>query len=176
MYIFIFYLVDEGPEGGEDLLERRLRLGDAQEAQVHLEHLLHQGVVAQVRVELRLQVAPTDHQPSADTVLAAGVGGAEVSGWSLTLNPMMKMLSVSSTVRQTSVDTLASSRHWLLTSASVWGYTVVGVADRKVRGREREVCGIKAELFFPPSQEDVVLWIGMLSKGLEYKYLQCQYV
>lgn len=36
---------------------------------------------------------------------------------------MMKMLSVSSTVRQTSVDTLASSRHWLLTSASVWEYT-----------------------------------------------------
>lgn len=38
----------------------------------------------------------------------------------------MKVLSVSSTVRQTSVDTLASSRHWLLTSASVWGYTAVG--------------------------------------------------
>lgn len=40
-----------------------------------------------------------------------------------TLKPMMKMLSVSKTVRQTSVDTLASSRHWLLTSASVWEYT-----------------------------------------------------
>lgn len=39
-----------------------------------------------------------------------------------TLNPMMKVLSVSSTVRQTSVDTLASRRHWLLTSASVQEY------------------------------------------------------
>lgn len=43
-----FYLVDEGPEGSEDLFEGRLRLWDLQEAQMHLENLLHQGVVTQV--------------------------------------------------------------------------------------------------------------------------------
>ncbi|TNN42695.1 hypothetical protein EYF80_047125 [Liparis tanakae] len=46
-----------------------------------------------------------------------------------TLKPMMKMLSVSSTVRQTSVDTLASSRHWLLTSASSAQLLKPGVQD-----------------------------------------------
>lgn len=49
-----FHLVDEGPQGGEDLFERRLRLRDLQETQMHLEHLLHQGVVAQVGGQLRL--------------------------------------------------------------------------------------------------------------------------
>lgn len=42
------HLVDEGPERGEDLLEGRLRLRDLQEAQMHLENFLHQGVVTQV--------------------------------------------------------------------------------------------------------------------------------
>lgn len=50
------------------------------------------------------------------------------------MNPMTKMLSVSSTVRQTSVDTLASSRHWLLTSASVCGYTEWGAQTRSHYG------------------------------------------
>ena len=54
-----------------------------------------------------------------------------------TLNPMMKMLSVSSTVRQTSVDTLASSRHWLLTSASVWEYTA---QKAQLQGRCQKIC------------------------------------
>lgn len=54
-----------------------------------------------------------------------------------TLNPMMKMLSVSSTVRQTSVDTLASSRHWLLTSASVWEYTA---QKAQSQGHRQKIC------------------------------------
>lgn len=49
------HLVDEGPERGEDLLEGGLGLRDLQEAQVHLEHLLHQRVVAEIRVQLRLE-------------------------------------------------------------------------------------------------------------------------
>lgn len=49
------------------------------------------------------------------------------------MNPIIKMLSVSRTVRQTSVDTLASSRHWLLTSASGWEYTAQH--RHKVKGR-----------------------------------------
>lgn len=50
-----------------------------------------------------------------------------------TLNPMMKVLSVSSTVRQTSVDTLASRRHWLLTSASVQEYAAQKAHKQRLR-------------------------------------------
>lgn len=39
---------------------------------------------------------------------------------SVTLNPMMKTLSVSRTVRHTSVAMLASSSDWFSTSASEW--------------------------------------------------------
>ena len=38
----------------------------------------------------------------------------------VTLKPMMKILRVSRTVRHTSVAMLASSRDWLVTSASEW--------------------------------------------------------
>lgn len=49
------HLVNEGAQRGEDLLERRLRLVDPQEAQVDFKHLLHQWTVAVIRAQLGLQ-------------------------------------------------------------------------------------------------------------------------
>lgn len=71
----VFHLVDEGPERGEDLFERSLRLRDLQEAQMHLENLLHQGVVTEVRVQLGLRTQENERVTKNSGRGGSGVGG-----------------------------------------------------------------------------------------------------
>lgn len=52
---FIPHLVYEGTQRGEDVLQRHLWLRDLQEAQVNLEHLLHQWIVSHISTQLCLQ-------------------------------------------------------------------------------------------------------------------------
>lgn len=98
------------------MFEGHLRLRDLQEAQVHLENLLHQRVVTEIRGQLGLKTQGGVQSNGRVCLVCLSVLAP-------TLNPMMKTLRVSRTVRQTSVDTLASSRHQLFTSASEWVYT-----------------------------------------------------